>query len=306
VVNHSIFLLFLFGLSACAGQAPLPARAVQLNQAGAEALASGDLETADARLSVALEYSPHFVEALINLGLVEMERGNFARARTLLQRARRLNPDVAQAHHALGVLSERERRPDRASLHYRDALGVDPGFAAARANLGRLQFDAAQFEDARLTFKKAIEVAPDERAAYSGLAESLIRLGRIDEAETTIERGITRFPDDPALIILRARSFLRLGQTGAARDLLEPIAGRRDEFSARALAWLGTLELLSGFPDRAASAAEKALALDPDDSLAVHVLTSASQAIARRDADGVDSARDSMGPARAPKPQPRR
>src|SRR6478609_8743317 len=98
-------------LAGCSGSAPLPPQAVALNRAGAEALARGDLETADARFNLALEYSPRFVEALVNQGLVELQRGNFDRARELVVRARRLNPDVAQPHHALGVLAA--RRPTK-------------------------------------------------------------------------------------------------------------------------------------------------------------------------------------------------
>src|SRR6188768_4000823 len=90
---------------ACAGTAPLPPKGLALNEAGVAALAAGDLETADARFSLALEYNPKFVDALTNQGLVELQRGNFERARQLLTRARRLNPDVAQPHHALGVLA---------------------------------------------------------------------------------------------------------------------------------------------------------------------------------------------------------
>src|SRR5262245_34414977 len=113
---------------ACTGTAPLAPKAVTLNQAGSEALAQGNLETAEARFALALEYHPRFVEALTNLGLVEMQRGNLTRAKILFERARRINSDLAQPHHALGVLAERERRPDVAAGHYRDALRVNPGF----------------------------------------------------------------------------------------------------------------------------------------------------------------------------------
>jgi tetratricopeptide (TPR) repeat protein len=275
--QRSLWFSGLFSglLAGCAGQAPLPSRALELNQAGAQALAQGDLETADARFSVALEYSPHFVEALVNLGLVEAQRGNFGRARVLLLRARRLNADVAQVHHALGVLAERERRPDVASEHYREALAVDPGFDAARGNLARLLFDAGLFEDARISFKKLVEVAPDAAAGHSGLAESLIQLGRTAEAELVIERASRRFPGDSALALLRARSLLRQGQVEAARALLLPLAERRDEFSARALAWLGAVELARGDFALAARAARRALRQDPDDGLAPHVLARA-------------------------------
>jgi Flp pilus assembly protein TadD len=109
----------------------------------------GDLEAANARFSLALEHAPHFVEALTNQGLVELERGNTARARQLFERARRLNPDVAQPHHALGVLAEQEQRRDEAAARYREALAVDPGFAPARANLARLLFEGGRLEEAR-------------------------------------------------------------------------------------------------------------------------------------------------------------
>jgi len=93
-------------------------KAVELNRAGTEALSAGDLETAEARFALALEYHPRFVEALVNLGLVEMQRGNFARARLEFERARRINADLAQPHHAL----RRARRAGAPSRCRRRAL----------------------------------------------------------------------------------------------------------------------------------------------------------------------------------------
>ena len=65
----------------CASVPPLPPRAAELNRDGAAALAAGDLATAEARLAVALEYSPRFTEAWVNLGYVELRRGNLEKAR---------------------------------------------------------------------------------------------------------------------------------------------------------------------------------------------------------------------------------
>ncbi len=53
-------------LLGCATEATLPRKALELNTLGAQALASGDLSGAEARLAVALEYSPRFVEAWIS------------------------------------------------------------------------------------------------------------------------------------------------------------------------------------------------------------------------------------------------
>ena len=81
-------LLAILAVLGCAGQAPLPPKAVLLNETGAAALAAGDLVTADARLSLALEYSPHFVEALVNLGLVEVARTDGNMVPAMLDAAR--------------------------------------------------------------------------------------------------------------------------------------------------------------------------------------------------------------------------
>jgi tetratricopeptide (TPR) repeat protein len=266
-------------LAACSGTAPLPPKAVALNQAGAEALEAGDLETADARLSLALEYSPRFVEALVNQGLVELQRGNFDRARELMARARQLNPDVAQPHHALGVLAERQARPDVASRHYYDALAVDPGFGPSRANLARLLFDAGMLEEALVQFKRLVEVTPESPEAHVGLAETLLRLGRMAEAEAATRVGRERFPDSAELTILAARSLMRKGELERAVELLSPLGYGRDDVAAQALAWLATAELLREQPRMAVGAAKRALELDPRSPVATYAMAHALEAL---------------------------
>jgi tetratricopeptide (TPR) repeat protein len=243
-----------------------------LNEAGVAALAAGDLETADARFGLALEYNPNFVEALTNQGLVELERGNFERARQLMTRARRLNPDVAQPHHALGVLAERERRPDLASHHYYEALRVDPGFGPARANLAHLLYDGGLYEDALQQFKRLVEIAPEAITAHAGLAATLLHLERVPEASEVIENALAVAAEDPELSILAARLEIRRGQFDAAITRLSPLTHTRSDLAVHALSWLAAAELARGRPQDAVSAAERALALAPDDALASYAL----------------------------------
>lgn len=270
--SNCLVLLVALATGGCAGNAPLPQQASALNRAGAEALEQGQLDTAEARLSVALEYNPRFVEALTNLGLVEVQRGNFERARELLERARRINTDVAQPHHALGVLAEREGRTDRASRHYQDALKVDPGFAPARANYARLLFEAGMLEHARSQFLRLVEAAPHEARGFEGLAECLLRLGRTAEADGVVARGLRRHAHSPALRILDARRMLRDGAVRAAIDALSPLAETADDYGVTALAWLAMAELAAGNAQAALSAAERAAASSPHDPLAVYAL----------------------------------
>src|SRR5579859_5617632 len=105
-MKRMLLLLVAASVGACSSAAPLPPKAVVLNEAGAAALAAGDLPTAEARLAVALEYNPRFVEAWTNLGLVELARGHADLARHHIKKAIGLNPDLPVPHHALGFLED--------------------------------------------------------------------------------------------------------------------------------------------------------------------------------------------------------
>jgi tetratricopeptide (TPR) repeat protein len=253
----------------CAGTAPLAKKAVELNHTGAEAMAKGDLETAEARFALALEYHPQFVEALTNLGLLEMQRGNLARARLQLERARRINPDLAQPHHGLGVLAERERRPDLAAENYREALKVNPGFGASRANLARILFAAGQYYDAREQFQRLVEVDPGQLAGRTGLAETLLQLGREAESDATVDRAHDDFGDTPELTILLARR---------AETMLLPLTAAKDDNARAAYAWIAMGRLARGDTAGALEAAERAFAFDRDDALATYVTAMAFSA----------------------------
>jgi tetratricopeptide (TPR) repeat protein len=266
---------FVVALSACAATAPLAPKAVDLNRAGAEALAQGDLETAEARFALALEYHPRFVEALTNLGLVEMQRGNLELARKYMERARRINDDVAQPHHALGVLFERLRRPDVAAEHYRDALRVNPGFGPSRANLARILFAAGRYDEAREQFLRLVESDPADLAGRTGLAETLLRLGRAAEADTVTLRAREDFGDRPELMLLLARRELRSGSLDQAEALLLPLAGARDDNARAAWSWIGAARLARGDVVGAYEAEERALAFDRNDPVATYVVAMA-------------------------------
>lgn len=275
MLTRSAVVLLALGFClplACASTAPLPPKAVELNRAGTEALREGDLETAGARFSLALEYSPRFVEAVVNLALVEQERGNLERARHLLERARELNPDVAQPHHGLGVLAERLGQNEAASKHYFEALAVDPGFAPARANLGRLFFEAGDYERARIQFKRLVEVAPDEVQGHAGLTSTLLKLHRTPEADATLAKALKRFESDPQLRLLQARRLLRQGKLADAKRELAALSQRSDAVGTAALGWLATAEVASGDLHAAAQTARRALDRQPHQAVAVYAL----------------------------------
>ncbi len=253
----------------CATPVPLPPKAIELNRLGAAALGVGDLPTAEARLGLAIEYSAKFTEAWVNLGLLELRRGNVKLARKHLSHARSLNPDLPAPHHALALLDEREARTKQAEAGYRAALAVDPGFAPARTNLGRLLYASGRYDDAREQFQRLTEVAPEVLDGWLGLSESLVRLGRERDSDQTTSRARRLFGDRPEIALLVARQMLRRGAFEEAAALLAPLTSQDDRRrSAAAWAWLGVARLGEGLTREAADAAEEALAVDPADPVA--------------------------------------
>ncbi len=259
--------------AACATTVPLPPQALALNAAGARAIAEGQLGVAEARLSVALEYSPRFVEAWVNLGYVELGRGNFEQARGDFLRARELNQDIPTPHHALGLLADELGRGAEAERHYRAALKVDPGFAPSRANLARRLFARGQYEDAREQFERLMEVAPESIEGWIGEAETLRQLGRATQSESVVARAGERFGDAPALRLLRAREQIERSEWLEAEALLAPLAGSVDTtLVCAAWAWIAVARIGRRDLDGAREAARAALSIDRDDAVARYAL----------------------------------
>jgi Flp pilus assembly protein TadD len=266
----------LWTLAGCAGTAPLPPRAARLNEDGAAALATGDLVTAEARLALALEYSPRFTEAWVNLGIVELRRGNLEAAKRDFVKARDLNPDLPTPHHALGVLADKRGRGAEAERHYRAALAVDPGFAPARANLGRRLFGRGAFDDAREQFLRLTEIDPARVEGWAGLAEALLQLGRDTEADEAIDRAHELFVEAPEVTLLVARQMMRRGAfADAERALTSLTTGGQASQRAAAWAWIAVARIALDQATAASDAADEALAIDHDEPVATYAKAAA-------------------------------
>jgi Flp pilus assembly protein TadD len=274
VMKAAAIFGLLAALASCASTVRLPRQAIELNTAGAQALLRGDLPAAEACFSVALEYSPRFVEAWVNLGYVELRRGNFEQARRDFTKGRDLNQDIPAPHHALGLWADKAGRGEEAEKYYRSALKVDPGFVPARANLARRLFARGQYEDAREQFQRLEHVAPDVVDGWAGEGETLLQLGRGAEADEVVTRARERFGDAPALMLLVGRQMLARGEWTDAEAVLAPLVGERDRGRAcAALAWIAVGRVGRGDVAGALAAARAALAIDRDDETARYALT---------------------------------
>src|SRR5438128_1593481 len=98
---------------------PLHPEAEHHNQECAELIHDGELEQARAHCLQALEYSPEYPAALLNLGIIQLRSEQKPAARETLLKALQLKEDLAEAHNDLGVLSMEERRFEDAEKRFR-------------------------------------------------------------------------------------------------------------------------------------------------------------------------------------------
>lgn len=147
--------------TACKTASPVHPLAMEHNQYGAQYLEQGNLEKAQHRFELALEYNPDYPEPYNNLCLVWIKRGNLDKAKDLCIKALRLNNDFAEAHNNLGYIYLQQRSYGKAHDSFKNALKVNPGYLEARYNLCLALLRLNKGQDARVCYDKVIETNPN-------------------------------------------------------------------------------------------------------------------------------------------------
>ncbi|HZZ64838.1 MAG TPA: tetratricopeptide repeat protein [Candidatus Baltobacteraceae bacterium] len=113
----------LIRLEELAAQGDLPGeqRAAIVNKRGVALVHLERWDQARAAFEEALEYSPAFAPALVNLGNLQLESGEVEGAVRFYERAVRSDDDYAAAHHNLGVAYKRLGRTSEAVRELRRA-----------------------------------------------------------------------------------------------------------------------------------------------------------------------------------------
>jgi tetratricopeptide (TPR) repeat protein len=108
----------------------------------------------------ALAIDPQLVEAVINLGTLHYEQGDFEKAAESFSRAVELDPENALAQFNLGSLLEELGQLETARGHLRQAVRLDPGYADAHYNLAFVCEKLGAFAEARQHWQCYVELDP--------------------------------------------------------------------------------------------------------------------------------------------------
>ncbi len=137
-----------------------------LTHEGMALLQAGNLHDADLKFRSALTVNPRNTQALLGLGIIAHQTGNFAVALEFFDRS----------------------------------IAVDASFAAAHVNRGNSLAAQNQHADAVLAFETALSFSADLPSALINLATALHVLGKLDDAVAALERARVRQPNSPELL----------------------------------------------------------------------------------------------------------
>lgn len=108
----------------------------------------------------AIRLRPGFVDAYINLGLLNHNAGQLADAEACYSQALRYEPKLALAHFNLAVVLEDQEKKSAAIAAYQEALKHAPDFFEAHCNLARLYEKLGRKRDAIRHYAAANRLNP--------------------------------------------------------------------------------------------------------------------------------------------------
>jgi len=145
------------------------------------ALKRGDEARAEYERAIALD--PKMPEAYLNLGILLLDKQEYAAAVVPLSKAVELLPGQSRPRSLLAVAQERSGDPEGAARSFEGVLHLDPNDQAANGYLAELDLRRNKPAEAEMRFRHALEIRPDAAEDLQGLARSLEAQNKPEAAE---------------------------------------------------------------------------------------------------------------------------
>jgi Tfp pilus assembly protein PilF len=146
-------------------------------RAATQALQTGDLEAAEARLRDVLAQDPQNVAALLNLGVVYHQTGQHSKAIEQFQQVTVLRPNEARAYVNLAAAENALGHVERSEEALLRALEIAPQQPGVHHNLGVIYLKRSQYGNAMAEFELELAVNPgakETEAALRALRQKLM------------------------------------------------------------------------------------------------------------------------------------
>ena len=140
------------------------------------------------------EKANHSSDALLLIGQLWIEIGNYARAVDAFHSALLADPTLRKAHYYAGQAEIRSERWAEAAEEFAAELAVDPEDTEAKYNLGFVYLQQSKVDDAARIFQEVVAAHPDHANAQYELGKILLDRGQLAEAVDHLEAAVRLSP----------------------------------------------------------------------------------------------------------------
>ena len=226
-------------------------------------LQRGNYAEAIRHIDLALELNPNHIHALSNRGAALKELGRFEQALATYDHVLARRPDYPEAHSNRGSILHDLKRYEEALASYDRALALRPDYADALCNRGATLHELKRYEEALASCDRTIALRPDYAEAHSNRGNTLQELKRFDEALASFDRALALRPDYAEAHSNRGNALHELNRFEEALASYDRAVALRREFAEAHSNRGNALQELRRF-DEALASYDRALALRPD------------------------------------------
>jgi tetratricopeptide (TPR) repeat protein len=188
----------ILGLTQLVAQNPNSPESQQ--RLGAALLHQGQLDDAEKCFRIALIHDAEYVEALIGLGQVQVQRNETAAALKTFGTAIEIDPNRWRAHFCLGKLLEQLERTDDAMSEYFRALEFDPNNPEISLRIAANQLARNQPDQALSRLDQVLEQTNDNGDARDLRGRAHLALKHFPQAIEDFRAAAARLPNRPDVL----------------------------------------------------------------------------------------------------------
>ena len=225
--------------------------------------ASGDFDESLKYLNKAIELNPNYAEALINRGLIHLNKKDKTNAISDLEKAHKLKPHVKQIWDLLIGLMVEAKSYARALSALIKMIEIDPSHEKSFSLLALCHQEADDPCLTIMSFEKILEFRPNDAVMHLNLGLAFKKQNETSKAIESYKKALSIKPDFAEAYNNMAIVLTSQGNVEEAREALNTALFLKPEY-AEAYNSMGNALLKRGKFEEAIEAYNKALSIKPD------------------------------------------
>jgi len=223
---------------------------------------AGRRESAEASYRRILKIDPRCPQALLLLGLLAQQAGQYPESIRLIEDALARNPDDPDTLNSLAESYLGDGRIESAIPCLQRVAELLPNSSEAHHRLGKAQEKAGDWGEAKVSYARALALQPDSPDLHASFARVQCKQGAFGEAVGSCRRALSLDPRQYEFYNELGHALTHVGDYGAAVEAYQSALTLRPD-SAEAVYGLGYILERNGELVAAANAYWNALKLNP-------------------------------------------